>query len=434
MESLYPQQQGGVARFTVQGGIANPLSRSDNLEKSRRGLWSFSSTPLVLTYGAFPLVDIGLRVLGRPPFRSWIDGAWILLFLLATLQLILRLERPLRIPRVPTGLLVAAPLVLLVSLVTLEGPSFVSATYAMELKPVFYLVVAWIWVLAFGFPSRRAFIQAGLLLSALIAMELVSGSALHRSIFRPIGSGEVNYDACLILLSLCVGLADESVSGFQLCLLCAGILATFSRTGAMAVMVILLICRRVPSYAKLAAIGFSAGSAVLSFLVRGLDSSLSQVDRYLMWASAIEMFYRNPSGLAFGYGVGAPLPAEIPPGLTDLFSMQDQSLSLSGTYAFEYHSMWLRMEISWGIVVLALILTTAIAWILQSRVLLRRYLALALCLEGLSMGVVYLSNVGIPFFILVMLACQDRAAPQELSARRGKRAAFRVSTNSRDPV
>jgi hypothetical protein len=347
------------------------------------------------------------RAFGRVPFRSWIDGAWLLLSLLAIVQSVLRLARPLHLPRLPVASLIAFPIVLFLAYVTVVGKDFVGATYAMELKPIFYIAVAWLWVLVYGFPSKRAYVQAGLYLSALIAAELVVSSILQRTLVRPTGSGEVNYDACLIILSLCVALTDESNSMLHSYLLFAGIMFTFSRTAVTTALIILLLSRRVPKSAKLIALSASVASALLSFLVRGLEIDVGQIDRYLMWTSAIQLFFTNPSGLVWGYGVGSQLPVSIPAGLEDLWHSQSQGINLSGVYAFQYHAMWLRMIISWGIFVVVTFLITMIAWILQNRDLLRRYLALTIVLEGFSMGVVYISNVGVPLFILLLLACRD---------------------------
>jgi hypothetical protein len=376
--------------------------------------------PLVLAYVAFPLADMTTRAFGREPFRSWIDGAWLLLSLMAILQSILRLNRPFRIPRLPLGVLIASPMVLILAILPVLGTRFAGLPYAMEMKPLFYIAIAWLWVLVYGLPSRRAFIQAGLCLSAVIAAELLISSIWQRTLARPTGSGEVNYDACLIVLSLCVALTDEDTPGLISLLLFAGVLATFSRTGAIAALMILAVSRRVPKSAKLMAAGASVAVSVVSFLIRGLELDVGQIDRYLMWRSAIQLFTASPSGLIWGYGVGArlPLSSSVPGGLEDLWLSQAQNLDLSGVYAFQYHAMWLRMLITWGIIVVALLLVTLIVWTFQSRSLLRRYFALVIFLEGFSMGVIYLSNVGVPAWILLLLACRDIAPPQMLAMRR----------------
>jgi len=390
------------------------------LDKSRQDLWSLPSLPLVLAYVAFPLADMTARTFGRDQYRSWIDGAWLLLCVLAILQSILRLARPLRFPRLPAGVLIASPIVLILAIVPTLGARFVGVTYAMEMKPILYIVFAWLWVSAYGFPSKRAFVQAGLYLSALIAGELVIGSAIWRILLRPTGSGEVNYDACLIALSLCVALAYEDIPRYYSLLLFGGVLATFSRTGAIAALVILLVSRRVPKPAKLLAAITAPSIMLLSFLVRGLQLSVDKIDRYLMWTSAIQLFTGSPSGLMWGYGVGArlPLSSSVPGGLEDLWLSQAGKLDLSGVYAFQYHAMWLRILVAWGIIVVALFVANLVVWTCQSRDPLRRYLALVIFLEGFSMGVIYLSNVGVPLWILLLFTCQGVAFPKTLTVRK----------------
>ena len=372
------------------------------------------SIPLVLAYVAFPLVDMSTRALGRETFRSWIDIAWLLLSLTAILHSILRLDRPLRFPHLPLEVLIAAPIVLILAIVPIIGKDFSGVTYAMEMKPILYIAAAWLWVLMCGFPSRRAFVQAGLCLSALIVTECAISSVIYRTLTRPVGSGEVNYDACLIVLSLCVALADENTPGIYSLLLFAGTLATFSRTGAAVALVILLVSRRVPLTAKVMAFGAAVAVSLFSFLIRGLELNVDQIDRYLMWTSAIQLFTTSPSGLIWGYGAGArlPLSSSVPSGIEDLWLSQTQKLDLSGVYAFQYHAMWLRLVITWGIIVAALILMAVIVWIFQKSSLLRRYLAIVVLLEGFSMGLAYLSNVGVPFWILLLFACKDMTYPR----------------------
>jgi len=384
------------------------------LDKGRQSLLSLPAIPLVLAYIAFPLVDMSTRAMGRETFRSWIDIAWLLLSIMAIVHSLLRPNQPLLFPILPREVLIAAPIVFVLSVLPMLGKSFSSVTYAMEMKPILYIVVAWLWVLVFGFPSKRAFVQAGLCLSALIAAEFVISSVVYQTWTRPIGSGEINYDACLIVLSLCVAMADEETPRFYALLLFAGILATFSRTGVVVALLIVLVSRRVPRSAKLLAFGAAAVVSVFSFLIRGLELTVDRIDRYLMWTSALQLFTASPSGLIWGYGVGTQLPlsSSVPRGLGDLWFSQTDKLGLSGVYAFEYHAMWLRMTITWGIIVTSLVLIAVIALIFQENSLLRRYLAFVVLLEGFSMGLIYLSNVGVPLWILILLASRDLRTPR----------------------
>ncbi|HWH59032.1 MAG TPA: hypothetical protein VN682_15500 [Terriglobales bacterium] len=303
--------------------------------------------------------------------------------------------------RLPVVIWIIFPIVFFLAFISFGHSPMV--TYAMELKPVIYVFTAWLWSITFGTPTKRAFVQAGIALCALIIAELFIGSIIQRSLVRPVGSGEVNYDACLIVLSLCVALSDPVCSGQDIFLLFGGVLATFSRTGGMAALAVLLLSRRVPKLLKLGAVGASLAVSIVSFLIRNLQLDINQIDRYLMWASALDLFHSDPKGLVWGYGVGAALPATGSAGLADLWITQAEKLDVSGIYAFQYHALWLRLLISWGSVTTGLLLLTLLAWVLQRKSLLARFLATVILLEGLSMGVIYLSNIGVPVWLLIIL-------------------------------
>lgn len=375
------------------------------MHKHSRNLSSEKSAPLVLAYIAFPLGDMAQRAAGLSPFRSWIDAAWLLLSFICLCKLILTMGSPLRLPRLPFAAWVVFPIVTALAFISFgRGPI---VTYMLDLKSSVYVLLACIWVVAFGIPSKRSFVQAGLALSMLIAAEFVIGSAIQQVPVRPVGSGEVNYDACLIVLSLCVALSDPDFTEKEIFLLFLGVLVTFSRTGAITALAVLLLSRRVPIFLKLGATVGSLTVSILSFLIRDLQLDLSRVDRYLMWTSAIELFHSSPAGLIWGYGIGSPLPAISSAGLADLWSSQSEKLDISGVYAFEYHSFWLRLLISWGSIVTAFVLITLFKWIVQRKVPLARFLGVVILLEGLSMGVIYLSNVGVPILLLILLAEEE---------------------------
>ena len=385
------------------------------MRRRLRELGSLRSVPLILAYVAFPLGDMAQRAVGLVPFRSWIDVAWLILCFVALCEVVLTMGRPLRFPHLPIAAWIALPIVL--SLVLFSFGRSPMVTYGMELKPLIYVLTAWLWAITFGMPAKRAFVQAGLVLSALIAADLFVGSVAQRTLARPVGSGEVNYDACLIVLSLCAALGDPECVQKDILLLFGGVLATFSRTGAMTALAVLLLSRRVPRMLKLGAVGASLTISIASFLIRDLQIDINKVDRYLMWASALDLFHSNPGGLVWGYGVGAALPAVSSAGLTDLWASQAEKLDVSGIYAFQYHALWLRLLISWGGVVTCIMLLALLAWVVQGKSALARLLAAVILLEGISMGVIYLSNVGVPVWLLVFAALEEIRLPSIASVR-----------------
>ena len=374
-------------------------------------LWSIRGLPLVFSYLAFPAVDMLLRAGGVETFgswiRSWIDGAWILLLAIGSIAVLLKFPQRIGLPNIPPlGVLVAGTCAV-ISATSLLRTGISLYPYVMELKPVAYAAVAFVWALAFGLPKERAFLQAGSLLSGLIASELLIRSALAHSVVHPIGSGEVNYDACLIVLSLCLALADKTASEGQISWLFFGVLATFSRTGSITALALLLFSPRLATSLKALA-WVPAGFAVfLSFQSRALELAVTQIDRYIMWATAFQLFAQHPLGMVFGYGLGSALPANMPAGLSDLWESQAEHLGISGIFAFQFHAMWLRLVMSWGSAVVLYAVVVLLRWAWQDRSPLARYLAIVTVAEGFTMGLFYLSNVSVPTYLLMAIAIKQ---------------------------
>ena len=381
------------------------------MNSNSESLWSIRGLPLVITYSAFPAVDMLLRAGGFETFgswiRSWIDAAWILLLVIGSIALLFKFPRPIALPKITALGVLVVGMCFVISAASLlpAGTSFLP--YVMELKHIAYAALAFVWTAAFGLPKQTAFLQAGSLLSGLIAGELLIRSALAHSVAHPIGSGEVNYDACLLVLSLCLALADRTASVGRISWLFFGVLATFSRTGAITALAVLFFSPRLRTSVKILA-WIPAGFAVfLSFQSRGLDLAVNQIDRYIMWATALQLFAHHPLGMLFGYGVGCSLPADMPVGLRDLWESQSENLGIGGIFAFQFHAMWLRLAISWGFVMVLYVSVVLLRWVWQYRSPLARYLAIAIIAEGFTMGVFYLSNVSVPAFLLVAIATQQ---------------------------
>ncbi len=377
----------------------------------KQSLWSIAALPLGLTYVLFPAVDNIVRAMGMETegawIRNWIDGAWLLLLGLGLLRLVPRLAAPLKIPTVPLVGMIVATECMAIALCSLLLNNQRITPYMMELKPLFYVAVAGVWAGTFGLPSRRAIIAGGSILSAFIVAELIVRSALAGVITHPIGSGEVNYDAFLIALSLCLALADPDVSPRGSTWLFVGVLASFSRTGAIACMAILILSPRVTKLLKIAGVAAAGLAVFFSFQSRTLEFAVWQIDRYIMWSTAIQLFARHPLGLLFGYGLGAKLPSDMPITLSDLWLAQSAKLGLDGVFAFHFHAMWLRLLISWGCGFVLYLAGILLAWIWQKRVLVARYTAILILAEAFTMGVFYLSNVAVPALFVLAMAAQE---------------------------
>ncbi len=121
--------------------------------------------------------------------------------------------------------------------------------YLMDLKPLFYFLVSLLWIAAFDKPSKEDFVRFGVWLSMIIVLDLIIESINAGQFTRAYGSGEINYDACLLLISLCASLGTDREQKNTIIYL--GLLFALSRTALVSFFFLIIM--------------FSAGSFKKSF-------------------------------------------------------------------------------------------------------------------------------------------------------------------------
>lgn len=372
------------------------------MTESERRPWA--SLPLAAAYVAFPLLMVAVRLGGMPLSRNWIDGLWALWTLGCLLAVLNRAGLGGRdASRTPAlrahSLSLAMPLAaLLLTLAVLLrfGPGLAHdwtepVPWLMELKPFFYLTVAGLTAAATGLPGSRAFPRFAAALSVLLLAELALASLAAGEITRPQGSGEINYDATLLLLGLCLGL-NERVPGLK-ALILAGIAASMSRTTLLSAGLVVLICWPGLSLARRLTLSLSLMVCIgLAFTLRGLSwDSLEELDRYWMWRSAVTLMAEHPAQAVTGFAPGIPLPVDTPGALWALWADQAQAVEAPGVHAYNYHAFWLRLAVSWGLPGVLAVLVPTVG--LLRRGPRSRALGLVILVQGLTLGLFYLSNV-----------------------------------------
>lgn len=374
--------------------------------------------PLFLAYAAYPLAAHAQRAFGGQVFRNWIDAAWAAAAYAALLALLIG-----RRPRVSRAVVYpAAAISALTALIALIrfGPQVTGGVefvpWLMEMKPLFYLAVSALWFAAFGAPRPRSFIRYGLALSLMLLAEFAIASAIAGQPMRPEGSGEINYDACLALISLTMGLYSGRMPRWALLLIFAGLAATFSRTGlAAAAAIFVLAPDRGPAFKTLFA-SASIGFLLLSFIVRGLPmDAVEQLDRLCMWSAGLELLSDNPRQAISGFAPGLPLPVDVPAGIKALWVQQQRAWSLHGVFAYNFHSFWLRTAVTWGLAMPAAILAALVYTALRAGKGPLRGLAVLTGVMGLTMGLIYLSNVAVPLCLACLAATGRSRPPEEIS-------------------
>jgi len=392
----------------------------------------WSALPLVVCYLLVPAPMILTLVAGVPPLRIAFDVALAGVAAIALLAIAasgrLRLFESADLAVILGGLALATFAARVVAAYATGDVELGFA--ALEIKPLFYVVVALLCLLAFGPPTPEVFVRCGSWLGMLLAAECIVRSVTTGVLTRAVGTAEVNYDAALLVLSLCFALSQPRRWRWHILGIFVGLLATMSRTSLAAALLIVLFTSRLSVPVKFMALVFGLASAAFSFTSRGQSlGDISTLDRVWMWIVAIELLADHPVELLFGFPIGHALPVgQIPAPIQWIWEGLLKADASGSVFPFHFHGFWLRSVMTWGL----LATVAAIAALLlpvyrRDRVLALR-LTLFLLIEGLTMGLFYLSNVAVPlllsFSVVTVSVVRHRSvsASEPLGARELKRA------------
>jgi hypothetical protein len=359
---------------------------------------------LAVAYVAFPLA-MGIthlsEGLGLP--RNIIDLVWAG-FAVLCLASVLARGRDVLAGSLPVALAALAGLALLVRFgPALFDPLVVTAPLLMELKPFFYLAVAGTVLAAGAPPDRRDVLTCGSFLASYLILDFLASSLSAGALTRPYGSGEINYDACLVLIALALNL-DKGMPTWRQILLILGVAVTFSRSGYVGLGLVLALAVRGNPLLLLGIAGLSFAGVAASFVVRELAyAGPESVDRYWMWLAGIELALSHPWQILTGFTPGRPLPVDVPAPLAELWQTQGQTWQAAGVFAFNFHSFWLRVAVTWGLwaVVALAAWWLRLLWVGPQTL---RALALIVLSQGMTMGLFYLSNVAVPLCLALAAA------------------------------
>ena len=363
---------------------------------------------LSLPYVLFPIVGIVTRIadIQSALTRNWIDLTWFVILVISISAFFINRGKDGPLDNRSIAIVIAFSLLILGIFLLKYGISYINHSvsyipYLMEAKPFFYLLSASIWVIAFGAPENEDFVRVGVWLGLIIILEFVIESFLAGRIVRILGSGEINYDASLLLISICASLVGKRYKPVHQLILYLAVVITFSRTALATAILIIFFFSSVNIAIKLLFSGVSLSSIILSFVIRDLPITIISADRYWMWKTAILLFAENKWRLLWGWPIGVSLPVSIPPALDYLWITQQQNWGLDGIYQFNFHAFWLRIAISWGIPITILMLLLIAAILIFPGRIFRDLKGIALfCLiGGLTMGLIYLSNVSVPLIL-----------------------------------
>lgn len=373
---------------------------------------------LWVAYAAYPIVT---PVLAQGPgsiWRNWIDVAWLVVALAACSWVLLRGR--LSAPQSNANGGLAAVTLLIALALGKFGWSAVTGVdnwivWLMEVKPVVYMLIVCIVIAGKGIPDRRDFRAPAAVLATLLVAELLIGSLTGQSGegLRPVGSGEVNYDAFLLVLAIAIGWkSGEKAPRWLLILVCTGVLASMSRTGILALGAVFLVQDELSFGGKLAVLFLIVSAFAAVWVLRqGDGADIQDIDRVLMWRESVGIFGRGGIESLVGYPPGSPLPVSMSEALAPLWGQQSEIIGASGVYPFNFHSMHLRIAATWGMPI-GLSLIAVLLWCAMGGVDVdgSRALAVAVLIFGTTMGVAYASNTALPALLAGSRVWADRAA------------------------
>jgi hypothetical protein len=265
--------------------------------------------------------------------------------------------------------------------------------------------------MAFAPVSQSTYIKAGVILSFLTVISVAMESSVAGRLVRAHGSGEMNYDAFLLLIAFIISIFSENIKATKLAqgIILIGLLFSMSRT----VLLTLIICILFISDFKLHKKIFLSVGAILviiiSFAVRDLPlDQLESMDRYWMWKSSLEYLFSDYGIILWGVAPGTALDIVIPRNLEWLWNSQADGWGLEGVFPFHLHSMWLRIFATWGgLGVLALVYFIFQFYITATNKVIKSLL-LGVVISATSMGVFYLSNVSIALILAFISISYER--------------------------
>lgn len=366
---------------------------------------------IIFCYIAFPLGAVLFRLGSNADyFRLWLDFAWIILIIVLIGTAI---ARNVVLPA-HKWLTLFAPIgalyILIVRLVSVSSQNiFVEfLVVPIELKLLLYTFLATLISTLGHRSSPKTWQRAGFWLGIVIVIDTLAETIKNGEWTRPQGSGEVNYEALLLAISLAFSIyTTNSTLGARIKHTWVPLLAlilTQSRTMLLASFILYFVLSPSNRIWRLTVLVLGVGALLVAFQIRGLELTIDTFDRYWMWVAGTDAL-SDISIFLSGITPGVPLPTEVPEAVADLWQQQTANFQNPGVYPFNFHAFWLRFAITYGVPATALVLYFSISRILSKFATTpERHLHGLLLLAGFTMGTLYLTNIGVPFLLAIHAA------------------------------
>jgi hypothetical protein len=306
---------------------------------------------------------------------------------------------------VPVGLIaILADLAVKAAGVDWLHDEFFWEPFGMEVKPVWYALAAVMIYLRMGrldlehWVSRIEFFAALMILSFLLQVATGMGTLSRASAVE-----EANYDGFIVGLAMlmCCHLGKEVKLRTWAIFVIASLL-TLSRTGlvGMALLAAVILIRQRHYVWLLIGVTLLVPILVVVYEMRANGIHASQFDRLRMWQSFfLTLREWNLFQWIFGMMPGVPIRYYDPYIQWFIDTQSVGQHGLSGLHPFNYHGMHIRFIITWGLLGAATVLGGAIAAAWRSGWLFTLLMVYVL-VQGMSMGVIYLTTCAVPAFLV----------------------------------
>lgn len=281
--------------------------------------------------------------------------------------------------------------------------------FLREIKPFFYFLVAFLIVHAFGTPKNDVFYKLGFYFSLLILVDFIMRIIFYGMPVRPHVADESNYDNLLVLVSLISWLHAK---GFKVdkyfIIFLSATLVSQSKTGIIIFFIIVCVyifdVKKIKYIVPIAFLTIVGGFIIITrldnFIVDG-QLQWERIDRFRMYFSYFDLISESSYfKLLFGFLPGYPLKLEDT-SLDWFIVHQSEAVGAVGLHPFNYHGMWLRLISSWGLLPICLLILFFIKIVKINRTNIA--ITLLILLEGMTMGVFYLSTVSIILYLFIFL-------------------------------
>lgn len=271
--------------------------------------------------------------------------------------------------------------------------SFYIFPFILEVKlPLYLLIIGLAYIVLQPIDSSQ-FVYYSRAFSFFVIIDVLLRFILSGELVRPTIASESNYDGVFILLGLCALLSNKKTKAFLLdyVLFAMATFLTQSKTGIGCLIILSFIHFATPRNLKYLALLFCLFFVGYSIVVARLSAidDLSKVDRFAMWFSYIDLIKSSTwLNILTGYLPGFTIK-ESDPYLWWFIENQSEKVGAQGLHAFNYHSLWLRLATTYGLIFTGFIMLYFLNFARQGKPYM--YFSILVLLQGFSMGVFYLS-------------------------------------------